>query len=130
VIDIDSLKLLLAIGTCHRMLLDFGQKMSGDASVISVAYWMNAYNSENMEFRLEDSVDVELSNGTGRSWQLDVVITRDKCTVLAEVRENHERGQDLLALVADKTYASAAECALGILEIGNELVSSQTISRA
>lgn len=119
--DNDAFKLFIAIGTCHCRLKEHAQEIRKHSSVTSVTCWLDAYDFDNA-CRFEDYVDAEISNGEAISWRLEITLTLDEFIVEADVRKIHAAGYDVVAEVADRTYSTAAECAIGILEVTRQLI--------
>jgi hypothetical protein len=120
--DKDMLGFFVAIGTCHRLLEEFAQRLRLNLSVTGVTHWMNAQDIDN-SCRIEEFVDAELTNGEARSWRLELLVSPDKFVIESDVRRIHSDGQDCIAEVAEQVHLTVTECTAGILEVVKNLSS-------
>jgi hypothetical protein len=126
VMDKDSYRLFVAIGTCHRLLKGHAKETRGRLGVSGVTHWLDV-NDLDDAFRLEEHVDAELANGQAISWRLELTLSPGSFTVESDIRRIHQDGQDVLEEVADCTYPTAGECAAGILETTRRLCSTNPL---
>jgi hypothetical protein len=119
-------RLLLAIGACHALMKEHANGVRSWPNVKSISHWVDMYNIQNA-FRLEEYVDAELSSGHAISWRLELTVREDLVAVEADIRRIHEKGQDVVAEIADCVYSTTTDCCTGLLEVARQLCSTSPV---
>jgi|GEM_PF-5893424 len=119
------LELLLAMGDCHRLLVEHAKELKARHHVKEVTHCTDMYRIEDA-FRLEEFVDAEHRDGQATSWRLEVTFSSFGIQVEADVRAAHSLGQDLLTEVSDCNYATVRECSADLLQITQRLCSANS----
>jgi hypothetical protein len=117
-----ALRLLLAIGECHRRLQAHAihlRKLAEVQTVEHVADMPDLIDS----YRLEEYVDAELVSGEAISWRLEITVTGKNIAVEADVRRIHSEGQDVIANIGEYNYSADADCSEELPGIAERLCS-------